>query len=183
MQCVQQWLTGQIHGAEGLRALDLACGSGRHARWLAQAGFSVHAVDRQWPEPELNSSGIEFEQMDLEQDAWPLQGQRYDVIVVTNYLHRPHLQNLLSNLKSQGGLLVYETFMAGNADHGSPRNPEFLLQPNELLKHFGGLNALRFEQGLRLQPSAAMIQRGMFISGAWSEIQSESKTFFVEGIK
>ncbi|HEX4916771.1 MAG TPA: class I SAM-dependent methyltransferase [Limnobacter sp.] len=183
VQCVQQWLAGQPCGVAGLRALDLACGAGRHARWLAQKGFSVHAVDRQQPEPALHSSEADFELMDLEQEEWPLLGRQYDVIVVTNYLHRPHLPNLLNNLKSQGGLLVYETFMAGNAEFGSPRNPDFLLAPNELLQLCSNLQVLRFEQGLRTLPSPAMIQRGMFISGAWSEIQSGTKTLFVEGTK
>ncbi|HEX4842602.1 MAG TPA: methyltransferase domain-containing protein [Limnobacter sp.] len=183
VQCVQQWLEDQPHGPAKARVLDLACGAGRHAVWLAQLGFAVHAVDRQQPEQDLQALGVDFELMDLEQESWPLLGQQYDVIVVTNYLYRPHLPNLLDNLKSQGGLLVYETFMAGNAEFGSPRNPDFLLRPNELLQAFQGLNAMRFEQGLRLRPNPAMIQRGMFISGAWSEIQSGTKTLFVEGMK
>ena len=155
----------------GLRALDLACGGGRHALYLAGLGCSVHAVDKNTPDTKWPSN-VEFESMDLEQPDWPLAGQHYDLIVVTNYLHRPHFENLLANLKSEKAVLVYETFMDGNAQFGSPRSPAFLLQPGELLERLSGLTILRFEQGLRGTSSPAMIQRAMGITGTWSEIQS-----------
>lgn len=159
----------------GLRALDLACGGGRHALYLASLGYSVHAVDKNTPETEWPAN-VQFECMDLEQPDWPLTGQKYDLIVVTNYLHRPHFENLLANLKSEHAVLVYETFMEGNAKFGSPRSPDFLLQPGELLSRLSGLTILRFEQGLRGTTSPAMIQRAMGITGTWSEIQSGTIT-------
>lgn len=159
----------------GMRALDLACGGGRHALYLASLGYSVHAVDKNTPET-VWPANVQFEALDLEQTHWPLAVQQYDLIVVTNYLHRPHFENLLANLKSENAVLVYETFMDGNAQFGSPRSPEFLLQPGELLARMSSLNILRFEQGLRSIPSPAMIQRAMGITGAWSEIQSETIT-------
>lgn len=159
----------------GLRALDLACGGGRHALYLASLGYSVHAVDKNTPET-VWPANVQFEALDLEQEHWPLAGQQYDLIVVTNYLHRPHFANLLQNLKSENAVLVYETFMDGNAQFGSPRSPEFLLQPGELLARMSSLNILRFEQGLRSIPGPAMIQRAMGITGAWSGIQSETIT-------
>ena len=159
----------------GLRALDLACGGGRHALYLASLGYSVHAVDKNTPETEWPAN-VQFECMDLEQPDWPLTGQKYDLIVVTNYLHRPHFENLLANLKSEHAVLVYETFMDGNAKFGSPRSPDFLLQPGELLSRLSGLTILRFEQGLRGTTSPAMIQRAMGITGTWSEIQSGTIT-------
>lgn len=154
----------------GMRALDLACGGGRHALYMASLGYNVHAVDKTRPETPWPAN-VQFQAMDLEQADWPLAGQQYDLIVVTNYLHRPHFENLLGNLKSHHAVLVYETFMDGNAQFGSPRSPDFLLQPNELLSRMSSLNILRFEQGLRSIPSPAMIQRAMGITGTWSEIQ------------
>jgi SAM-dependent methyltransferase len=159
----------------GLRALDLACGGGRHALYLASLGYTVHAVDKNTPDT-IWPVDVQFEPMDLEQADWPLAGKQYDLIVVTNYLHRPHFANLLANLKSQNAVLVYETFMDGNAQFGSPRSPQFLLQPGELLSRMSSLNVMRFEQGLRSIPSPAMIQRAMGITGAWSEIQSGTIT-------
>ncbi|MCR2746639.1 class I SAM-dependent methyltransferase [Limnobacter parvus] len=172
--CLEGLLAGK-QPKQGARALDLACGSGRHALYLASLGYSVHAVDVKTPETEW-PAGVTFEVMDLEQADWPLAGQQYDVIVVTNYLHRPHFKNLLANLESEQAVLVYETFMDGNAQFGSPRSPEFLLEPGELLSCMSSLNILRFEQGLRSIPSPAMIQRAMGITGTWSEIQSGSIT-------
>ena len=71
---------------EGL-VLDLACGSGRHAHYLAQLGYRVLAVDQDiaavmaW-----NDAAIQCEQMNLELDAWPLLGKQFSAIVVGNYL-------------------------------------------------------------------------------------------------
>lgn len=161
---------------KGLRALDLACGSGRHARHLASIGYQVHAVDKAEPDRADWPTSIHFEQLDLEQAAWPLLGQYYDLIVVTNYLHRPHFHSLLNNLKASGSVLLYETFMKGNERFGSPRNPAFLLEPGELIELTKPLHVLRFEQGFRGQSSPAMIQRVMCISGPWSEIQSGTTT-------
>lgn len=173
-QCVES-LQGSVAVRSGLRALDLACGGGRHALYLASLGYVVHAVDKNTPDT-VWPANVQFQAMDLEQADWPLAGQQYDLIVVTNYLHRPHFENLLGNLKSQNAVLVYETFMDGNAQFGSPRSPDFLLQPNELLSRMSLLNILRFEQGLRSMPSPAMIQRAMGITGTWSEIQSGTIT-------
>lgn len=173
-QCVES-LQGSLAVKPGLRALDLACGGGRHALYLASLGYVVHAVDKNTPDT-VWPANVQFQAMDLEQADWPLAGQQYDLILVTNYLYRPHFENLLGNLKSQNAVLVYETFMDGNAQFGSPRSPDFLLQPNELLSRMSLLNILRFEQGLRSMPSPAMIQRAMGITGTWSEIQSGTIT-------
>lgn len=156
------------------RALDLACGGGRHARYLAAQGFEVHAVDKQLPPLDLGP-GVLFEQMDLElpgiEDNWPLPALAYDLVVVTNYLYRPTFGYVLASLKPQG-VLIYETFMDGNAQFGSPKNPDFLLRPGELLELTKPLQVLAFEQGMRVEPSRAMIQRVMCIKGDWTEIQS-----------
>ncbi len=173
-RCVEG-LLGPDTVKPGSRALDLACGGGRHALYLASLGYNVHAVDKNSPETAWPAN-VQFEVMDLEQADWPLAGQQYDLIVVTNYLHRPHFKNLLANLRSENAVLIYETFMEGNAQFGSPRSPAFLLQPNELLSSMSSLNILRFEQGLRSMPAPAMIQRAMGITGAWSEIQSGTIT-------
>lgn len=157
-----------------LTALDLACGSGRHSRYLAQSGFSVLAVDKTVPEGLDEVEHVRFAQMDLEAEIWPLAGQTFDVIVVTNYLYRPFWDALVSCLKPSG-VLIYETFMQGNEQYGSPKNPDFLLQPGELLQRCNGLQVIGFEQGLRLNPSEAMIQRIAAVLGDWSEIQSQSK--------
>jgi SAM-dependent methyltransferase len=74
------------------------------------------------PSPAL-PSGIERRVADLEQGAWPLaDAGRFDAVVVTNYLHRPLWPHLLDAL-APGGVLVYETFAAGNETVGKPSRP------------------------------------------------------------
>ena len=135
--------------------LDVASGSGRHARFLASLGYSVTAVDR---EPQ-SIPGVRFIQADLEAGSpWPLPGERFQGIVVTNYLHRP-LFPVLADSLAPGGVLIYETFMLGNERYGKPSNPAFLLRPGELWQAFGGLQVIAFEQGTVAAPKAATMQR------------------------
>jgi SAM-dependent methyltransferase len=144
----------------GGRVLDVACGSGRHARWLAGLGHPVVAVDR---DPAARAAlagaaGVEVVIADLEGGPWPLGDQRFDAVVVANYLHRPLFPRLLEALREEG-LLIYETFAAGNERYGKPSNPDFLLQPNELLERTRPLRTVAFEQGRVERPKPAVIQR------------------------
>lgn len=147
--------------AAGGEVLDYACGGGRHARWLAQRGFRVEAVDRDGVALELLSGVPRLRTLhaDLEQGGWPYEGRRFDAVVVTNYLYRPRFNDLLG-LLGPGGVLIYETFMAGNERFGKPSNPEFLLAPHELLQRLPpGWTVVAFEQGETAQPRPAAIQR------------------------
>jgi SAM-dependent methyltransferase len=134
--------------------LDLACGGGRHARFFRDRGFDVVAVDRTPVELE----GIRFVEADLETGPWPFDGEQFGAIVVTNYLHRPLFPRLVESL-TPGGVLIYETFMAGNERFGRPSNPDFLLKAGELLKAFAALEVLGFEEGQVERPKPAMTQR------------------------
>jgi SAM-dependent methyltransferase len=135
--------------------LDLACGPGRHARYLRSLGHAVTAVDR---EPR-DIPGARFVRADLEDGSpWPLGEERFDGIVVANYLHRPLLPRIAQAL-APGGVLLYETFMRGNERYGRPSNPAFLLEPGELWRAFGGLHVIAFEQGRDLEPKPALRQR------------------------
>ena len=144
--------------------LDLACGSGRHARLLAALGHPVLAVDRDAQAlAACAAPGIATAQHDLENGApWPFPGREFAGIVVTNYLHRPLFEPLFRSL-APGGVLVYETFAAGNGRFGKPSNPDFLLHPGELLeqaRRFGsGLRIVAYEDGYTSQPKPAMVQR------------------------
>ena len=143
--------------------LDLACGSGRHARLFARLGHPVVAVDR---DPQALAAaagpGIVTLQTDLEEEGarWPFEAGRFAGIVVTNYLHRPLLAELVNSL-APGGMLIYETFALGNELFGKPSNPAFLLHPGELLALAaqGGLKVLAFEDGVVTEPKPARVQR------------------------
>ena len=135
--------------------LDLACGSGRHANFFLGRNLKVVAVDC---EAQV-IPGARFIRADLEDGSpWPLPGERFEGVVVTNYLNRKIFPEILRALKPQG-VLIYETFMVGNERFGKPSNPEFLLRPGELLESFRELTVKGFEEGELAEPKPAMIQR------------------------
>jgi SAM-dependent methyltransferase len=151
----------------GGRVLDLACGGGRHARYLASRGHGVVAVDRDLAALEslqqaansglghASSGLVETLQCDLESSPWPFAAASFDAIVVTNYLHRPLFTPILAAMRPHG-VLIYETFAEGHERHGRPRNPSFLLRRDELLELIPrNWVVVAFEQGLEdgLQPA------------------------------
>lgn len=151
----------------GGEVLDLACGSGRHVRWLVSRGYRVEAVDRDAVALELLTGvpHVTPREVDLEEGPWPFDGRHFDGIVVTNYLFRPRLGLLLSAL-NHGGVLIYETFMEGNERFGKPSNPDFLLRSHELLERVAGAcTVLAYEQGEVSEPRPAVIQRICAVKG------------------
>ena len=146
----------------GAAVLDVACGGGRHARLFLERGHPVAAVD-------LDTSGLEdlrrqpqleIVQADLENGSpWPLPGRRFGAVVVTNYLWRPLFPPILESL-DDGGVLLYETFARGNEAYGRPTNPEFLLEPGELIEVVRGrLQIVAYEHGYVERPRPAVKQR------------------------
>lgn len=118
----------------GAKVLDLACGSGRHTRWLAAQGFVVTAVDRDHDALEtLRGIAHEIIEADIENGPWPLADRRFDLVVVTNYLWRPLFDRIVEALAPDGWWL-HETFGIGNETVGKPSRPDFLLKHGELLE-------------------------------------------------
>jgi SAM-dependent methyltransferase len=143
------------------RVLDLACGAGRHTVCLAGMGFQVDAVDRDGASfARLGTlPGVTTLLVDLEAGVWPYPGQRFAGIIVTNYLHRPLFATLVESVAA-GGVLIYETFAAGNERFGRPSNPAFLLRPGELLEAVRGhLRVVAYEDLEVDTPKPAMMQR------------------------
>ncbi len=151
----------------GGEVLDLACGSGRHARHLAVLGLRVVAVDR---DAEAlgglaGVAGVRAVQADLEGAPWPFAPDRFDAVIVTNYLHRPIFDALVATV-APGGVLIYETFMQGNERFGKPSNPAFLLRPGELVDVLRGrLEVVAFKQGRVERPKPAAVQRVCAVRG------------------
>ena len=149
------WLTGNRHLLPRTgTALDLACGRGRHALWLAAQGFRVSAVDRDaaalsYLAEEARSRGLSAivtAVADLERVENVVQPDTFDVIVTVHYLHRPLFPQLIDALRP-GGVLVYETFTTAQAARGKPTNPDFLLRPGELLQLVQPLDVLASREG------------------------------------
>ncbi|MET0267166.1 MAG: class I SAM-dependent methyltransferase [Duganella sp.] len=160
---ISSWVQRYAPLVPGGEVLDLASGSGRHSRHMVTLGHAVVAVDHdvdalaQAAGPGITTTPINLEEQGA---AWPFGPQRFAGIVVTNYLHRPLFGAMLGSL-APNGVLIYETFADGNAQFGKPANPDFLLQPGELLalasEH--GLRVVAFEDGMVQQPKPAMVQR------------------------
>jgi SAM-dependent methyltransferase len=142
--------------------LDVACGGGRHTRWFVARGHPVVAVDRDVSGvADLGGdAAVELVEHDLEDGSpWPFAGRVFSAVVVTNYLHRPILADLVAGV-ADGGWLLYETFAAGNEQYGHPTNPDFLLRPGELLDAVRGeLRVVAYEDVVVETPRPAAVQR------------------------
>ncbi len=135
----------------GCTVLDLACGHGRHMRHFAELGHPVTGVDRNPDAIAAVSPLGETICADIENGPWPLQGRAFGGVVVTNYLWRPLWPNILDSL-APNGVLIYETFSAGNETVGKPSRPDFLLHPAELLAVCQDLRVVAFEEGFFAEP-------------------------------
>ena len=136
---------------KGARVLDVACGSGRHVRWFALRGCTVTGVDRDAAATLPLHAIAEIVTADIENGPWPLAARQFDAVVVTNYLWRPRLHDIIDSVAT-GGVLICETFAVGNETVGKPSNPDFLLLPGELLQAAQALRVVAFEDGFEEQP-------------------------------
>jgi SAM-dependent methyltransferase len=147
----------------GAPVLDLACGGGRHTRLFAEVGHPVTAVDI-----DLSGLGdladhpqVQTLQADLEGGKpFPLTGRTFGGVVVSNYLHRPLLDDLVAAV-APGGVLIYETFAEGNETLGGRvTNPDFLLRHGELLELARGcLRVVAYEDVIVGEPKPTAVQR------------------------
>ncbi len=141
----------------GSPVLDVACGAGRHLRWFAGRGHPVTGVDRS-PEALAAVQGVgESVLADIESGPWLFEGRQFGGVVVTNYLWRALMPAIVGSV-APGGVLLYETFAAGNETVGKPSRPDFLLQPGELLRACAGLRVVGYEDGFLDHP-ARYVQR------------------------
>lgn len=152
---VQRW--SHLVPAAG-PVLDVACGFGRHMRWFAALGHPVCGVDRSDAAIESLAGLGEAVLADIESGPWPFAGRTFAGVVVTNYLWRPLLPAILHSV-APGGVLIYETFAAGNETVGKPSRPDFLLNPGELLSACNELlRVVAYEDGF-VEAPASFVQR------------------------
>lgn len=152
----------------GGAVLDLACGTGRHSRFFIERGHHVTGIDRYTAGVAdlLGRQDFTLIEADLESGgAWPTGTAEFAAVVVTNYLYRPILPDIVRAV-ADGGVLIYETFAEGNARFGRPRNPDFLLRPGELLDLVDGtLTVIAYEHGEVARPAPALVQRIFAVRG------------------
>ncbi len=135
--------------------LDVAGGYGRHARWFSERNHPVALVDIAQAAIDfvvnLNLPQCETHVADIESGPWPFAQRQFAGVVVTNYLWRPRLADVVACV-APGGALIYETFAAGQEAVGKPSRPDFLLQPGELLAVCTGLRVVAYEHGFLDHP-------------------------------
>ncbi len=152
---VSEWVSRWAHrAAHGQAILDVACGTGRHVKLFVDMGCTVTALDissEALQTVATHSPNARRVQADIENAPWPLDGETFDVVVVTNYLWRPLFPKLLASLK-EGGVLIYETFAVGNETVGKPSRSDFLLKSKELLSLCMGLHIIAYEEGFLTAP-------------------------------
>jgi len=146
------WLERWAHLiAPASPVLDVACGHGRHLRWAAALGHQPLGIDR---DPLALATARRFApvvEADIENGPWPLVGQTFGAVLVTNYLWRPLLPQLLASL-APDGVLLYETFAVGNETVGRPACADFLLRPLELVEACATLRVVAYEHGFLSSP-------------------------------
>ncbi len=145
--------------------LDLACGYGRNGLFLASHNVKVIFADNNMAALDVVSATLnerrwpgECWPVDLEDGSGPLNTHCFDAVIVFNYLHRPLFDALRAAIRP-GGLIVYETFTVAQASLGRPSNPDYLLQPGELVQHFPGwevLHEFEGEEGKSGKPTRAI---------------------------
>lgn len=144
--------------------LDIACGGGRHTRYFLSRGHRVTAIDRDLSGiADIRDERLDRHQTDLETgetaQRFVFSGAPYSGVIVTNYLWRPLLPAIIAAV-AEVGVLLYETFGTGNADYGKPSNPDYLLEPGELLDAVrGNLQVVAYENGVTDTPRPAVVQR------------------------
>ncbi len=147
------WVRRFLGGiSPGGSVLDVACGGGRHMRLALDMGYTVTGIDRDLSQVEdlAERGDVGLIEADLETGrAFPLKDMRYDGVIVTNYLHRPILADIIGCVAAHG-VLIYETFGLGHERHGKPSNPKFLARPNELIAAvLPSLVVVAYEHGQR----------------------------------
>jgi tellurite methyltransferase len=135
------------------RALDLACGSGRNAIYLARQGWEVTAVDASAVAIDMLEQRtaaldlhIDSRTADLEKGEFTIERAHYDLICNFYYLQRGLFAPIRSGVVC-GGLVIATIHTLDDDPEAKPMNPDFLLHPGELLHEFRGWEILRYREG------------------------------------
>lgn len=142
IKLVQQY----VQAGNSKKALDIACGAGRHTHYLAELGFKVDAVDiSDFALSQLQKSPLIIP-IECDLTMYKIPSNHYDLILNINYLERRLFPEIIAGLKT-GGMVLFETFIiAHDSKQIQPINPHYLLQSNELLEVFSPLKQIFYEE-------------------------------------
>jgi SAM-dependent methyltransferase len=162
---VARWSHLVLHEVATGRVLDVAGGTGRHTFHFLDRNHPVAVIDIAQAAIESIANRLSTEQRkrckliqaDIENAAWPIQGEEFAAVIVTNYLWRPLMPIVMQSV-AEGGVLIYETFAQGNETVGKPSRPDFLLKSGELLQQcaHAGLRVIAYEDGFLASPDRFM---------------------------
>lgn len=138
------------------KALEVACGAGRNALRLAEAGFEVEAVDISQVALDMGRAGAAQRGLELvwrvaDLDDLDLPVATYDLITVIRYMNRGLWPRLIEAL-APGGWLLIEHHLKSHAKVVGPSTPEFRLEPQELLEAFKSLRIVFYEEVVETGP-------------------------------
>ncbi len=144
------FLKEQIHRLPRGKALDLAMGTGRNSIFLAKHGYEVDGVDFSEVAIEKVNSFAQKESLPVHTECADLSHYQiavntYDLIINFYFLERALFPMMEKGLK-KNGMLLFETYTVEQARYGRPRNPDYLLRPNELLKNFHNLYIIYYHE-------------------------------------
>ena len=132
------------------KALEIACGLGANALFLAEQGLEVDAWDIspvaiKKLDQYCSSHNILINTQVCDVNTHTIDAEYYDVIVVSYFLERKLAPELIRALRP-GGLLFYQTHIRDKVDDEGPANEDFLLARNELLNLFSDLTTLVYRE-------------------------------------
>ncbi|MBM84389.1 MAG: hypothetical protein CMJ78_27865 [Planctomycetaceae bacterium] len=147
------WLIESVSDLAAGRCLDLACGLGHDAIWLAQQGWSVDAVDISPKGLRLASKfadqhNVRVNWIAADLDEFAVSENQYQLVTVFRFLDRTHLPSLVERALAPGGLLIYETFSFRQLDRDDShiKNPAFVLQPEEFKSLYANLEVIEYAE-------------------------------------
>lgn len=131
-------------------ALDLACGLGGNALFLAGLGWDVQAWDVSqtaidFLNGQAGSQGLKIDAKVCSAERLQRENSTFDLIIVSRFLDRALKDAIISALKDNG-LLFYQTFTRVKTQPQGPNNPDYLLAENELLMLFAPLKVLFYKE-------------------------------------
>jgi SAM-dependent methyltransferase len=150
------------------RALDVACGAGRNALFLAEAGYEVDAVDisaiaLERARQSAAERDVEVNWLVTDLEEAPLPAHRYDVILMVRYVNHALVPKLLE-LLNDGGHFVCEQHLVTDDDVAGPSSPAFRLQPGELKDLAGDTRVVHYHEGLVADPDGRQVALAQLIA-------------------
>ena len=154
------------------RALDLACGGGRNAVFLAQAGYQVDAIDissegLKQARQKSEKLGLSINWIEHDLDQCYQFDRDYNLIVVMWYVD-PGLISRLCHCLAPGGYLLCEEHLIVDQEVIGPHNPDYRLAPGALRDAVTGLDVLFYRESVETAPEGGQVASARIVAkNAW----------------